>query len=29
VKKQHTMKLVRAKALKSGKVGLTYSTRLW
>jgi len=28
VKKQHTMKLVRAKALKSGKVGLTYSTRL-
>jgi dihydrofolate reductase len=28
VKKPHTMKLVRAKALKSGKVGLTYSARL-
>jgi dihydrofolate reductase len=28
VKKPHTMKLVRAKALKSGKVGLTYSIRL-
>ncbi|MFZ0346395.1 MAG: dihydrofolate reductase family protein [Nitrososphaeraceae archaeon] len=28
VKKPHTMKLVRAKALKSGKVGLTYSTRV-
>lgn len=28
VKKPHTMKLVRAKTLKSGKVGLTYSARL-
>jgi dihydrofolate reductase len=28
VKKPHTMKPVRAKTLKSGKVGLTYSTRL-
>ena len=26
VKKPYTMKLVRAKALNSGKVGLTYST---
>jgi len=27
VKKRHALKLIRVKPLKSGKVGLTYSTR--